>query len=113
MDKNARFPRRPVVLEKHTYYGELQYLFVVRLRPSTRLNLTEHTTIVLAAIRTCSIEETHGTLDIQYYSKEGRLDVVDVSCVQCLVGRIRNGARWAVIDRSGNLARAVYVDDSE
>jgi hypothetical protein len=37
---------------------------------------------------------------------------MDLNCVQCLVGRVRlaNG-NWAILDRSGVLARALYVDE--
>lgn len=50
-------------------------------------------------------------LDLHYYSKMGRVEVVDLTCVQCVVGRVKdpdtkNG--WVVIDRSGSLARAVF-----
>jgi hypothetical protein len=68
----------------------------------------------LAVIRTCVIDNTDPQLlglDIRFTSNEGALDVVDITNLQCLVGRIRDRDKWAIIDRSGNLARALYVDD--
>lgn len=69
-------------------------------------------TIFLAAIQTCTnpTRATNG-LDLHYYTKMGRIEVVDMTCVQCLVGRVKdpvvnNG--WIIIDRSGNQARAVF-----
>lgn len=67
-------------------------------------------TVVLGIIRSCTIETRHRILDINYYSKEGTLDVVDINSVQCVVGRIRDRNRWAIIDRSGTLSRALYIE---
>ena len=69
--------------------------------------------LILAVIRTCKIVEDHPALDIHYYSDEGGLDVLDITTVQCLVGRIRDRDRWAFIDRSGSLSRALYNPDEE
>ncbi|KAH9941067.1 hypothetical protein B0H21DRAFT_753454 [Amylocystis lapponica] len=115
VDVNAQYPRRPVVLEKRTFYGQLQHILVLRLTSSPRNNIMEPKTIVFAAIRSCTIEESHRDLDIHFYSDGaaglGALDVVDISCVQCLVGRVPDGHRWAIVDRSGTLSRAIYAEE--
>ncbi|OBZ68331.1 hypothetical protein A0H81_11890 [Grifola frondosa] len=111
VDKNARYPRRPVILQKHTMYGQLQYLYTLKFKPSQQLHLTEPTTVILAAIRTCPIEQSAPILDIHYYSKEGGTDIVDVTYIQCLVGWVYDQKEWAIIDRSGSLSCAIYVDE--
>ncbi|KAH9935848.1 hypothetical protein B0H21DRAFT_813369 [Amylocystis lapponica] len=117
VDINAKFPRRPVILQKCTFYGQLQHLVVIRLTPYTRLNIAEPTTIIFAAIRSCLVDSSHSELDIHFYPQGaagvGPLDLVDVTCVQCLVGRVPDGQRWAIIDRSGMLSRAIYAEDTE
>jgi len=55
--------------------------------------------------------EDSNSLDMHFYRDVGVLDVVDITCLQCLVGRVKDGARWAIIDRSGRLARAVEEMD--
>lgn len=95
-----------------TFYGQLQHLFVVSLPPDTNLNLTEPTVHILASIKTCKIERTNVDLDIHYYSKLGGLDVLDITCIQCVVGRIPCNNGWAIIDQSGDLARAFYVPET-
>jgi len=50
-------------------------------------------------------------LDLHYYSKMGCVEVLDMTCVQCVVGRVKdpdtsNG--WVLVDRSGSLARAAF-----
>jgi hypothetical protein len=69
----------------------------------------------MAAIRTCVLDDIDPLLqglDIRHYSSEGALHVVDITSVQCLVGRIRDRNKWAIIDRSGTLARAMYTGDN-
>ncbi|GBE81876.1 hypothetical protein SCP_0402500 [Sparassis crispa] len=113
VDKNARYHNRPVVLEKTTFYGQVRRLFICKLNRAPSIGLQQpSTSVLLAAIRTCDIEETDNVLDIHYYSKMGRLDIVDITTIQCVVGRVHDRQRWAVIDRSGTLSRAIYIDDT-
>jgi len=102
-----------------TFYGQLQNIFVIPIdtpEACRDLGLLNASTIILAAIRTCNLDAVDPQLqglDIRYYSSEGALDVVDITSVQCLVGRIRDRNKWAIIDRSGTLARAVYIEDND
>jgi len=111
VDKNARYPKRPVILEPRIFFGQLQHIFVVRLEPSPVLGLTEKETLILAAIRTCADPRIKGENNIYYYSREGQLEIVDMECVQCLVGRVKDGNEWAIIDRSEDCGRLVFVND--
>jgi hypothetical protein len=108
VDKNARSAKKPVVLEPHIFFGQLQHVFVVGLPASPALGLQQRTTLILAAIRTCCNPRMTGDNGIYYYSREGPLEVVDMECVQCLVGRIKDGNEWAIVDRSGGCARPVF-----
>jgi hypothetical protein len=96
-----------------TFYGRLLNIFVVRLPPAPELKLKEEETLILAAIQNCPIT-ARNDLDMHYYRKEGSIEVVDMSNIQCLVGRIKttNGRDWVIIDRSGNLARPYYDPQS-
>lgn len=116
IDKNTHHPRRPVVYEQQTFYGELQRIFAIELDAIPSVN-QEPQTLILGVIRTCIMTGKHATLDIHYYSKDGPLEVVDITAVACVVGRIKDigstagTTRWAIIDRSGALLRAIYVED--
>jgi hypothetical protein len=83
------------------------------MSPTPRLNIVKPSMVALAVIRECVLEQgnAHG-LDVHFYHRDGSLQVMDLNCVQCLVGRVRlaNG-NWAILDRSGVLARALYVDE--
>jgi hypothetical protein len=72
---------------------------------------------IMAAIRVCKVDPTIQIphLDFHFYSGFGKLDVVDITCLQCLVARVPDldtQNLWAITDRSGNLARAIYLQDS-
>ena len=113
VDKYAHQKRRQPEYEMKTFYGQLQHIFVVSLPSDAGLRIPEPTVHILASIKTCKVERSNAALDIHYYSKLGGLDILDITCIQCVVGRIScvNNS-WAVIDRSGDLARAFYVPET-
>jgi hypothetical protein len=81
-----------------------------------RAGLSDASTIFLAAIKTCTLDDSDSQLrglDIHFYSSEGTIHVVDITNLQCLVGRIWDRSVWAIVDQSGSLARALYVEDSD
>lgn len=97
------------MLEKKTFYGQLLRIIVVDVPAITAIGAKPET-LVLGIIRTCTLDGSHSKLDIHYYTKQGALEVVDITTVQCVVGRIEDRRRWAIIDRSGTLSRAVYIE---
>ena len=102
-----------------TSYGRLEHIFLIKLRPEclSDAHFSSNEPIILAAIRSCKLETTSPVelekLDIHLYTHEGSLDFIDITSIQALVGRVpcSNGPKWAVIDRSGTLARAVFNND--
>ncbi|KAJ7637883.1 hypothetical protein DFH06DRAFT_1002012 [Mycena polygramma] len=112
VDQNARSRRLAPRFQLTNFYGQLQNIFVVKLPPVEEFNLAEETTLILAAVTRCTIIG-HNDLDMHYYREEGPLQVIDINSVQCLVGRIKtlNKKIWAIIDRSGSLARPYWDPD--
>lgn len=113
VDANARSKRLKPRFEPTTFYGQLRHIFVVKLPATPELELEQPQTLILAAVTECKIT-AHNDLDMHYYSTESPLQVVDMSSVQCLVGRIKttHGNKWVIIDRSGSLARPYYDPDA-
>jgi hypothetical protein len=54
-----------------------------------------------------------GENNIYYYSREGHLEVIDMACVQCLIGRVKDGNEWAIVDRSDGCAHPVFVTEDD
>jgi len=72
----------------------------LELRTAPQLNLANPTTIILAVIQTAKVTLNNG---IHYYMELGADEVVDLTTVQSVVGRIWDRGRWAIIDRGDNL----------
>jgi hypothetical protein len=79
------------------FFGQLKQILLLELPPTPLLNLTMPTTIILAVIH-----NVNTTLkgDIHFYKDFGINDVVDLTTVQCVVGRIYDRGEWAIVDRS-------------
>ncbi|EKM52732.1 uncharacterized protein PHACADRAFT_101119 [Phanerochaete carnosa HHB-10118-sp] len=113
-DRNARHCNVPKVFELISHFAQLVNIIVVHLPPIINFCLDKPFTLVLAEVQTCKTDAFCNTpLGISCYQDLAPPEVIDVTCVQCLVGRLKlsDGARpiWAVIDRSGGLARAAWA----
>jgi hypothetical protein len=61
---------------------------------------------IYAAIHQANISEpATDHCGINYYQQLGPVVVVDLTSVQCVVGRIRDCNKWAIVDRSESLAQ--------
>jgi hypothetical protein len=108
VDKHARKARREPEFELKTFYGRLQHLFAVQLPIYPGVGVNTAQTVLLAGITTCNVDVEHPVLDIHFYKTEGVEEIYGLECVQCLIGRVPySEQRWAIIDRSGALSRAV------
>lgn len=110
VDKNARHKNLPTQFVDCDFFGQLLRLVVLSLAPSSfrELGLQDPETLILAVIRTVKITQRH-SLGVHFYEQDGPVEVVDLNAVQCVVGRVRDRGRWAIIDRSGALAQIQYV----
>jgi hypothetical protein len=93
--------------EKQYFFGQLEAIYEIELPRHSLLESTAQV-LVLAAIRPC---DARLNLSSKFYTYEEPLkpiEVVDLQTIECVVGRIHDGDRWTIIDRSGELARATY-----
>lgn len=99
------------MFEGAEYFGQLKTIFVTELPPGIIPAITQPKRVVLAAVDPrVTMSET--SLGIPYYTKPSKPvapRVIDINTVMCLVGRIKDRGRLAVVDRSGDLARADFV----
>lgn len=116
VDKNARFKNRREDFELETFYGQLTHIYRVHFPAACPgMQIDAGTTYIFAAIRCCVLQPDDrdlAGLDIHFYSHTGALDVIDITSVQSLIGRVKNTTEeWAIIDRSGALARAQWLGE--
>jgi hypothetical protein len=119
VDIFARFQNINPSLQQNHFFGQLQHIYLVRFteaRPA--LDLLIPTTIIMAAIQNCKVDDNakiHGLPHFHFYSQLGAMHVLDITCVQSVVARIktrRSDLPWAISDRSGNLVLASFSEDS-
>ena len=111
VDKNQDYRNFPVNLELKTFFGQLLNIVVIPIPKSRELQTTEPETLCLAVIRQVHLlSDSHPVLSVPSYSQTGALDPVDVKSIQCVVGRVKDGRKWALVDRSGPLAHAVFSE---
>ena len=105
VDRYACQKRRTPEFELQNFFGQLQRILVLELPSTPQLNLTMPTMIILALIK-----NVKATLmdNIYYYKGPGVDEVVDLTTVQCVVGRIWVRDEWGIIDQSDNVA--IQVD---
>ena len=107
VDRNAHQRNRPVNHVHVNLYGQVETFFSVPLPAAAELELDEPFKVVVAAIR--KVRTSLKTpLSIPYYSEMGGMEVVDISVIKCLVGRIEDCGEWAIIDRTAGLARGDF-----
>jgi hypothetical protein len=82
------------------FFGQLNRILLLELPSAQRLNLDRPTTVIVALIREVKATLRNG---IYYYKNFGVDEVVDLSTLQCVVGRIQDRDEWAIIDRSDNV----------
>ena len=112
MDKYANQRRKKPTYELKTFYGQILYIVLIRMPATEDLHIDGLENVILASIRNCPIERVNAELDLHYYRNEkGYTEVVDITAIQCLVGRVFDRGWWTIIDRSGKLARAEAVEN--
>ncbi|KAB5587477.1 Transposase domain containing protein [Ceratobasidium theobromae] len=103
VDINASRRNAPVVLKRVSHYGQLERLFALPLEPRTILNNSgTPRTLLLALIYEApfKVEHTHQFTVVSYEGELGSGEVVDAQTIQCVVGRIKDGKKYWIVDRS-------------
>jgi hypothetical protein len=110
IDIYARVKRKRPEFEPRIFFGQLLRVFVVDIpealqeaeqaeesdKEDADLRATQW---IYAVIRSVKILETDA-FGINYYEEMGEIEIVDLEMVQCVIGRIRDRNRWAIVDRS-------------
>ena len=89
--------------ELQDFFGQILHFIVINIPPSPEHNI-EAKSFIYAAIREVRISEpATDHCRINYYQDLGPTVSVDLNQVKCVVGRIRDRDKWAIIDQSGSL----------
>ena len=92
--------RKTLDFEEQNFFGQLGRILLLELPSARKLHLAEPTTIIVAVIWEVEANLKDG---IYYYKEFGLEEVVDLETIQCVVRRIRDRGKWALIDRSDSM----------
>jgi hypothetical protein len=86
------------------------------LPPNRRIGFIRPRIFLLAVITGCDTGGADATVQCVSFDKfESTLQIVDLNAIGSVAGRVQCGTaipRWAIIDRSPELARTVFTDDA-
>ena len=100
VDRHARRHGKTPDFESQNFFSQLNCILLLELPSIQRLKLDEPTMVIVALIRDVKATLRNG---IYYYKNFGGDEVVDLSTLHCVVGRIRDRDEWAIIDQSDNV----------
>lgn len=101
-----------IVEKPTTFYGQLHYILQAVLPANPKFGIREEYQGLLALV---SLTDAKGdaTYDRVWYTKLKKPEFLHVGTIQCVIGRVRVGNRWGVIDTSLYCERTRFVDDSD
>ena len=93
-----------------TFYGQLHYILDIVLPRSDLIRLPQRQHRLLACIEPCLTQGKDATKEVVTYRRTSTTIFVDLQVIGSVVGRVKRGNEWAIIDRSEDLARTAFVD---
>jgi hypothetical protein len=101
VDKYANQRRRAPEFEWRDFYGQILRFLVVNIPNSSQGIEADSELLAYAVIREVRLlDEVAG--EIKYYKDFGSVVFVDINQVKCVIGRVMDRGKWAIIDRHPN-----------
>ena len=98
------------------FYGRVSHFFALRLPPTCpyRIRTSAPEILLLAAVEPVNWEPETPSFPVRFYKGErfNTSQIIDVSCIQCLVGRIKDRGLCALIER-GNMGQLLGFTGEE
>ena len=105
VDKFAHQRHRAPEFELQDFFGQILRFLIVNIPHSPEHGI-EADSFMYAVIKQVKISESSTNhCRINYYEDMGPVALVDLNQVKCVVGRIMDRGKWAIIDRSKSLAQ--------
>jgi hypothetical protein len=95
---------------RQIFYGQLICMIDVIMPRSHTINLNKVCCYLLVVLQPCSTHGKDATREVTTCSESTIPVVVDLHTVECVVGRVKRGDEWGIIDHSREFSRTVFVD---
>jgi hypothetical protein len=106
IDEYEDDPGRPARDKRSVNYGQVQSYTYVTLPAMPCLKTDRDSTAILALITLCKTNGKDASLEPVWYQDMGTVRVFDIAMIDCVVGRVKLGNRWGIVDRSLGLEHA-------
>ena len=105
VDKFAHRPRQAPQFELQDFFGRVLRFIVVNVPPSIDDEIDAQS-LVYAVINEVKVLDPAGSNFYScFYQATGPFVFVDLNQVQCVIGRVLDRGKWAIIDRSTSVAQ--------
>jgi hypothetical protein len=108
VDKFAHRPRQAPQFELQDFFGQVLRFIVVNIPQSIDHGI-EAQSLVYAVIDEVKVLDrgsgTSASFHSHFYQDTGPIVIVDLNQVQCVIGRIYDRGKWAIVDRSTSVAQ--------
>ena len=89
--------------ELWNFFGQTLYFFVINV-PCSATHDIQAKTYIYAAIREAKTSKSSNDhFRIQYYQDLGRMDIIDLNQMKCVIGHIQDCGKWVIVDHSGKI----------
>lgn len=108
----------PVEFKHVICYGQLHYLIDFRM-PELVFGKKKHAPKhhILGFVTPCRTEGKDATKDLVVYHNGPQglhpQRFINISSIECAVGRVKSRSKWWIVDRSNGLARTSFVDEED
>ena len=107
IDEYEDDPGRPARDKRIICYGQAQSYVHVTLPARPCLKTDRDSTAILALVKLCKTNGKDASLEPVWYQDMETVRAFDTTTIDCVIGRIKVGDRWGIIDRSFGSERAV------
>ena len=109
MDEYEDEPGRPAK-DKHIIgYGQVQFYAYITLKAHPTLRMDMDITDILTIVSLCRTNEEDMTKRLVWYDDKnmGSLRAFSARAINCVVGRVKVGDRWGIVDHCWGLQEAI------
>ena len=107
IDEYEDDPGRPARDMRTVCYGQVQSYIHVTLPAEPRLKTGTNSTALLALVMLCKTNGKDASMEPVWYQEMETVRAFDIATIDCVIGRIKVGDRWGIVDRSYGSQRAV------
>jgi hypothetical protein len=108
VDKFAHRPRQAPQFELQNFFGQVLRFIVVKI-PLSLDNGIEAQSLVYAVIDEIKVQGSGTNFYGRFYQATGPIVFIDLNQVQCVIGRILDRGKWAIVDRSTSVAQIYHT----